>query len=462
MDTFVGRRDPVQAIRDELTGPSSQGRVRILSVSGPGGVGKTFLLDHVLSQLDLQILNFLPLRVDGNTSSVTLADIMVRDLIATSVRPIAGDPQYFSVTRQGWDQLQWMDARARGELEGMAKDDEELALLIGKAYDGVVGLLEFVPHKKAQKAGRIAKRLKGKDLEKLVLVARRASAYKEEKGHLFGLLPMGRAARERNLLRKDLSGRFAEYLTIDLSAILVSGHRPPGWDGSLPPKVKGLDRCLVVLDDYEALEPTLDNFLRQELLPRLAKQHFETVIIIVGRDSVLDVDFAWDQYFGKHIVQDIRLAPLTEDESRQYLSAQGIDDPKAMDRIIQDSMGLPFLLAAEADCELKGGKSALTLQKFVDRTTRWMTQEQKSWVLALAFLDEINEHSVRCMLPDTDPANVVEWFKREASIRSPDTAKWTMLPIIRSRVQASVQNDSPNHYRIYQERAAKAQPGRMW
>ncbi|MGH7960404.1 MAG: ATP-binding protein [Candidatus Binatia bacterium] len=465
MNTFVGRDNPVRMIRDELTGINSREHVRILSISGPGGVGKTFLLDHVLSELDLSDLHYLPLRVDGNTSSVTLADIIVQDLLATSLPTIAGDTRYFKVTRQGWNHLQWMDATARAELESnaKAKDDDDLAKLIGKVYEGAAGVLETLLSRKAGKLTRVTKRIQGKDVEKLVSVARQARAYREEQRR-FGFLPIGGDAKERNLLRKDLPGRLAEYLTIDLTAILTpysqeelkSRFRWEKWKHYRPPKIDGLDRCLMIFDDYETLEPTLDDFLRHELLPRLSKAKLQTVIIILGRDSIRDVSFTWDQYFGKNIVLDLRLAPLSEDESQQYLEALGIHDPNARERIIQDSLGLPFLLAAEAECELQGESSALSLQRFVDRTTRWMTQEQKVRALALAFLDNVNSDTVAHMLPDSNPMEVVEWFKQEASIRSPEAGKWRMLPLLRSRIQASLQNDSPSQYRMYKEKAAKA------
>jgi hypothetical protein len=77
----------------------------------------------------------------------------------------------------------------------------------------------------------------------------------------------------------------------------------------------------------------------------------------------------------------------------------------------------------------------------------------------LAFLEDVNADTVRRMLPDSEPMEVVEWFKQEASLRSPETEKWRMLPLIRSRLQASIQNDSPSQYQTYKEMAAKAQRG---
>jgi hypothetical protein len=455
MSIFVGRENPVQEIHRALIDHNPNQSVRIISVSGPGGVGKSYMLDHVLSNLDLSQLCYLSLRADGNTSSTTLADIIVRDLIAMTPPSIAGDPRYFRITRKGWGHLQWMDAGARAELEANAKDDDPLAKMIGMIYSSAVGILEIVPNKKTKKVSRVVKKIRGSDVEKLVAQVRSARAYREEKGSLFGLLPVRHAARERNLLRKDLSGRMAEYLTIDLAAIL-SGYRQEDYKRLLPSKVSGLDRCLLILDDYETLGPTLDDFLRNDFLPRLRKANFETLLIVLGRDSLRDVSFAWEQYFGKEIILDVRLSPLSTEDSKNYLKSLGIVEDAVRERIIRDSLGLPFLLAAEADCELQGGSSALSLQQFIDRTTRWMTQEQRSWAVALSFLEEVNTDTVKCILPESDPAEVVQWFKQESSIRSPDAKKWKMLPLIRSRIQASVKNDSPRLYYEYQNLAAKA------
>ena len=49
---------------------------------------------------------------------------------------------------------------------------------------------------------------------------------------------------------------------------------------------------------------------------------------------------------------------------------------------------------------------------------------------------------------------VLEWFKNEASIRSPHSHRgWSMLPIIRSRLREYVRNDSEETYARYLRRA---------
>jgi hypothetical protein len=108
------------------------------------------------------------------------------------------------------------------------------------------------------------------------------------------------------------------------------------------------------------------------------------------------------------------------------------------------------------EAELDGGRTALGLKAFYDRTTRWMTGSQQGWLVPLCFLDEINEETIAAILPDDDPNRVLEWFKGEASVRSPTANRWEVLPIIRSRICAYLELDSPRRHRELRERAAKA------
>ena len=87
-----------------------------------------------------------------------------------------------------------------------------------------------------------------------------------------------------------------------------------------------------------------------------------------------------------------------------------------------------------------------------------MSAEQKRWALALSFLEEVNLDTVHFLLPEADAGEVLAWFKKEPSIRSPEATRWRMLPIVRARFQESVLIDSPSQQAAYLELARRARP----
>ena len=77
---------------------------------------------------------------------------------------------------------------------------------------------------------------------------------------------------------------------------------------------------------------------------------------------------------------------------------------------------------------------------------------------AVCFVDVVNEDSIAEVLPEASAETVLNWFERESSIRSPHTKRYSVLPIIRSRVMAYVENRSPKKFHRLQEAAARARP----
>ncbi|MDB4963972.1 MAG: hypothetical protein JWP01_3971 [Myxococcales bacterium] len=269
-------------------------------------------------------------------------------------------------------------------------------------------------------------------------------AYRSETG----ILAWRSGVRERNRVRANVSGHLAQALFADLNK-LVDGHR--------------FRRLLLLLDDYESLEPVLGKFLLDELLPRLRDAAFETTLVVVGRDRVRDSGgsgsgASWKQHYASNLVGDIELKHLAKDESANLIRSRlGPDvDDVVVQRIISDTEGYPYLLDSEIEDFVSGGGTALSLRNFVDRTTRWMTVEQREWMQALCFLDVVNEDSIAAMLPNVAAEVVLNWFERESSIRSPHTKKYAVLPIIRSRVMAYVENRSPKKYERFSEAAMRA------
>src|SRR5689334_21158456 len=62
----ISRPSEVQRLTNLLLNPS-QG-LNVCAISGPGGVGKSFLLGHVLSALDLAGAGYVHLSVDASNS----------------------------------------------------------------------------------------------------------------------------------------------------------------------------------------------------------------------------------------------------------------------------------------------------------------------------------------------------------------------------------------------------------
>lgn len=72
-----------------------------------------------------------------------------------------------------------------------------------------------------------------------------------------------------------------------------------------------------------------------------------------------------------------------------------------------------------------------------------MSPQQKQWAIRIAFLDEISLETIPRVLPSEDPEAVLTWFKREASLRAPTAERWSMRPMIRTKLKEYVRNDSP-------------------
>jgi len=451
---FVGRADPIAKLSTWLREEPARGSLAIGSISGPGGVGKSFLLGHVLRSIDLSSRNFLTLRLQGADGPRTLTDLISRDLLGSCQDLVDGKSNVFGVTLNARRNLELMDAKARAELEQAFQANPELVKTVAALYSLGVGLLELVPLPEAKIAARIGKKLDPKLVGAVVERIQRVSAYHAERRLWNGVLPDLFQRGARNRLRTNLAEALADYLVTDLAAIL-SGYRRKDWRRFLPSKIPGRDNLLLIIDDYESVCGTLSDFLLTYFVPALTRVKFMTLILVIGRDRLVDTNVGWQQHFERHLVGDIALTSFTPDEARQYVVAHGIEPAATIDRIVTETAGFPYLLHAEVEAELKGGRTALALKMFFDRTTRCMNDDQKAWLRALSFLQTVDREAIQAVLPSEDADHVLEWFKAEASIRDPNAGKWSVLPIIRSRIQEYVRNDSEQQYADLQQAASR-------
>ncbi len=449
---FFGRADPARTLASWLEGKGLRTPLSVISLSGPGGIGKTFLLEHAIRTADLSTRGYLRLSIAGSTEARTVGQLVGHDLLQSCSQLDATGADFFLETRKNLEALRYIDERARAEVVEITRDDvnmRQTLLELSRLGAGLHGALPFL--KNYVDLGKV--RLE--HVEAAVVLLKKAKAYQQERRVLGGVLPDLLGKGRRNRLRANVSSAIADGLVADLAAIL-GGYRPDDRTKPMPAKVPGLDRLLLVFDDFESLAEWLNPFLGDHLVPLLARASFETVLVVLGRDRLSDTHPVWRQRHDALLVGELKLSAFDRDEAEAFIRENGITDATIAQRILDDTAGYPYLLAGEVSAELDGVRTALGLKSFYDRTTRWMTKSQRNWLVPLCFLDEINLETVATMLPDDDAERVLDWFKSEASVRSPVATKWEVLPIIRSKVCAYLKLDSPKRYRDLEARAGRA------
>lgn len=429
-NTFVGRADSLKTLQRWLLG-EAKGKTSVGSISGSAGIGKTFLLDHALRETDLRARRYTTLRVAGVTSMLpTLARVV--ENLADSAKVLSSRSTEFPKVTECRHALEWMDRRAQEEVEREVAHDTDLAKTVAELYGLARGLVQFVPLPYADVVKAVTSFVAPKHVEQVVRLVQKAIAYQTEKPR--GL--RGRSdARLRNRLRNQLEKTLAEALVADLERALSKGILGPR-------QVEDRGRLLLIVDDYERLSEVAGDFMLRHFVPMLATANFDSVVIVLGRDRLVDTHPGWRQHCQQHLLGDIALAELTREEAEQYVRVRGVKDPEKVERIVRDTAGYPFLLESEVDDELHGQSSALARELFFERTTQWMSPQQKRWAIRLAFLDEISLETIPRVLPKDDSEAVLTWFKREASLRAPTSQRWTMRPMIRTKIREYVRNDS--------------------
>src|SRR5690606_27199770 len=100
--------------------------------------------------------------------------------------------------------------------------------------------------------------------------------------------------------------------------------------------------------------------------------------------------------------------------------------------LYDESNGYPFVLSLLCDFKAnQGSRPATFYQQFFERTTQWMTPQQKDWLLPLCYLDTVNKASIAKILPGASANVIMDWFRKEASVRDVKSPSFRVDPYIR-------------------------------
>lgn len=415
----------------------------ICSISGPGGVGKTYLVEEqVLPSERPQELGYLQLSANaanpqprGDFFGLIEEQLAIRNLPL----PAQPDKDYFPRVRKVAAMHRELVEKATAELnaEGAPEDVKQAAAVLLQAAQTASKKAPKSRYKILETVRSILEGSEDADVDKALAAVAALKSLNESR------LP---GQNRRNRVKRDLLNVTADALISDLTLAIVGDQRRRRLKYAQS-GIEGVSRLLIWLDDYEVLAPVLGDFLVGSLIPRLAKAPFPTLLIVGCRDDLEATHPGWGQHAKRSLREQIRLTPFDKAAAFGLLAEAGIAEERQAP-IYEATQGLPFLLnLVIEETTATDAESALFAKKFFDRTTHWMTSKEREWFTIICYLDTINEDTLRIMFREEDIPLVQDWFEREASIRDPVSRSFRMRPLVREKVLRYLEVRSPSRHR---------------
>ncbi len=431
----------------------------IVGISGPGGVGKSFLVSHVLEAVDPQKNGWLVLSSDAANPD-SRGDFLgvIEGLFRRSLPPPADRTKdYFPHLREVAVLHRELVERAVTELSKQGAPEPVRRAAVALLRNARV-LNKAVP--KSRLALDLT-RIEDADVEKVLDTAWetvRGLPGLRDSTALWGPIRDLLGITRRNRVKRDLYAFTAAELRIDLSAALAGWERKDLARLTQSP-IPGLRRLLLIIDDYEAVSGLLGDFLVGALVPELAAAPFQTVLLVIGRDDIETTHPGWAQHCRRYLREQIRLRPFDVAAAQTMFAAAGIPEGR-WGALYEATQGYPFLISlAVEEAGDYGGESVVFLTRFHDRVTRWMTEREREWFLRICFLDRVDEDSLKVCFPEENVARIQDWFEREPSVRDPAAPYFRVRPMVREKMQRYMQVRAPTRYAELVALAAKAQKG---
>ncbi|RZG86454.1 ATP-binding protein [Acinetobacter venetianus] len=449
---FIGRDSSISLLQDLIRKNNEFCQLSIQSIEGIGGVGKSTLLEYAIPRDLLDHYNYLVLKVDGtSTKSKNIYEI-VFDLISSAKSDALQNKearQIFPNTMKVIAEFKYFQMEVFKQFNDKNGDEkgsyEEIKNIVNSILNFGKGINKISPKTKdvvdveevEGKIVEIKEVLESLDIMKL-----------ETPNFLQKLTLFSKGIELRNSFRNNSIEPLKCALFQDLSAILIE---PIEKSKAAPMKIKGIDRLLLIVDDYEALYNYFGDFFFYFLKDELKDAKFQTVAIILGRDSLASTATEWKQHLGRFLRNPIVLRGLEKHEVIELANIYDIDAEK----LWEDTKGHPFYIDLWKDAQ-NSKLSSTKLRQFYERTTKWLDSNQKKWLEKIVFLDVINIQTIEGMGFNADVVHeVFDWFSKEGSLRNTedDAGAFEFIPFIRSHILSYIKIVDSQKYKMNKIRA---------
>ena len=213
-------------------------------------------------------------------------------------------------------------------------------------------------------------------------------------------------------------------------------------------------RPLVIFDTWERMT-ALGGYLRRELLPALPAQ---AVVVIAGRRAP---ERAWFEGGWETLATEIELAPLSECESHELLSALGAIDEERIGSIVAWTGGSPLALTLAASAMRDphwtpevGLERPETVKALIRQLAEAETTGGNVGALGVAAIARVaTVDLLREVLPRTDAAEAYRWLS-ERTFAEPLGEGVTLHDLVRKALRADLKLRHPEWERELRRRVA--------
>lgn len=403
---FVGRVKELNFFVEKILKAEKPSH-NIISISGQGGVGKTTLVERFIVEAQTEDFNDYCLTALVNERQTTSLDVM----------------------KKFADQLE-----IKGKFERALKEYEDALRRIRDSQEAAGdALLSNMPDAlgaaaKAATPLPVINEIAGegtKVMSKAVIDHFQDNRLREDERKLKD--PIGNLTK---LFVDELNALTDTYVTLKAS------------------RTKRKRRILLFFDTFEQLAPALNPWLLDHLLE--AEIDINIVLVIAGRNSiersVPENLKLWLPFLDKEIIYPIALETLTEDETRQYLSKQGITD-QDITTIWEFSRGLPLYLSLLTSNP--SGRVDPT-KDIIDNILRWIPEEEKrKLVRDAAFLSmpfNQDEFDAFAYLSKEARPIFYEWLTDQPFVQRNQDGRFFYHEVAQEQFRRHVYQNSPNEY----------------